>query len=113
MQRQTKTKTGSVIRKSGDKTVIVEVERFVMEPQYKKYIRRRKKFHVHDEKNVCELGDKVRIIESRPISKTKKWKLASVVGKGLYIEKGVDDTVKQKNSQQVDKSTSQQVADLT
>lgn len=92
MQRQIKNKSGVVIRKSGDKTVIVEVERFVMHPMYKKYIRKRKKFHVHDEKNVCQLGDKVTIVETRPISKTKSWKLLSVIEKGLYIEKGVDDT---------------------
>jgi small subunit ribosomal protein S17 len=83
-----------VIRKSGDKTVIVEVERFEQHPQYKKYIRKRKKFHCHDEKNVCQLGDKVRISETRPISKMKRWKIAEVVGKGLYIEKGLDDTAK-------------------
>ncbi|MBI2091707.1 MAG: 30S ribosomal protein S17 [Deltaproteobacteria bacterium] len=95
MQRQIKEKTGVVIRKSGDKTVIVEVERFVMHPKYKKFLRKRKNFHVHDEKNVCELGDKVRIVETRPISKLKSWKLASVVAKGLFIEKGIDDTAAQ------------------
>lgn len=95
MQRQIKNKSGVVIRKSGDKSIIVEVERFVMHPTYKKYIRKRKKFHVHDEKNVCQLGDKVVIAETRPISKTKKWKVSSVVAKGLYIEKGVEDTAAQ------------------
>lgn len=94
MERQIKSKTGTVIRKSGDKTVIVEVERFVMHPTYKKYLRKRKKFHVHDEKNICQLGDKVRIVEARPISKMKRWELSSVIAKGLYIEKGVDDTAK-------------------
>lgn len=81
-----------VIRKSGDKTVIVEVERFVMHPTYKKYLRKRKKFHVHDGKNECQLGDKVKIIETRPISKTKCWRVAGVLAKGLFIEKGIDDT---------------------
>ena len=95
MNRQIKSKVGSVIRKSGDKTIIVEVERFVKHQQYGKYLRKRKKFHVHDEKNVCQLGDKVRIVETRPISKTKNWKVSSVIAKGLFIEKGVDDTAKQ------------------
>jgi len=95
MQKQIKNKTGMVIRKSGDKTVIVEVERAEMHPQYKKYIRKRKKFHCHDEGNICQLGDKVSISETRPISKTKRWKISSVIGKGLYIEKGVDDTARQ------------------
>lgn len=93
MQRQIKSKIGSVIRKSSDKTVIVEVERTVMHEQYKKHIRERKNFHVHDEKNVCKLGDKVKIVECRPMSKTKRWAVASVIGSGLYVEKGVDDTV--------------------
>ncbi len=92
MQRQIKNKTGVVIRKSGDKTVIVEVERFVMHPMYGKYLRKRKKFHVHDEKNICQLGDKVKIIETRPISKTKSWMVSAVLEKGLFIEKGIDDT---------------------
>ena len=98
MQRQIKNKTGVVIRKSGDKTVIVEVERFVMHPTYKKYIRKRKKFHVHDEKNVCQLGDKVKILETRPISKTKCWKVSNVIAKGLFVEKGIDDTASQKET---------------
>ncbi len=92
MQRQIKNKTGIVIRKSSDKTVIVTVERLVMHPMYRKYIRKRKNFHVHDEKNVCQLGDKVKIIETRPISKTKTWAVANVIEKGLFIEKGIDDT---------------------
>ncbi len=96
MDRQIKNKTGMVVRKSGNKTIIVEIERVVMHPKYKKYIRKRKKFHVHDEKNVCQLGDKVRIVETRPISKTKCWKVSEVVAKGLFIEKGVDDTATQK-----------------
>lgn len=95
MQRQIKNKTGMVIRKSGDKTVIVVVERFELHQQYKKYIRKRKKFHCHDAANICQLGDKVRIVETRPISKTKRWKVSSVIGKGLYVEKGVDDTARQ------------------
>ena len=55
MQRQIKSKTGVVIRKSGDKTIIVEVERNVMHPEYGKYLRKRKNFHVHDEKNAFQL----------------------------------------------------------
>ncbi|PIR17295.1 MAG: 30S ribosomal protein S17 [Deltaproteobacteria bacterium CG11_big_fil_rev_8_21_14_0_20_49_13] len=97
MQRQIKNKTGVVIRRSGDKSVIVEVERLVIHPTYKKYIRKRKKFHVHDDKNICQLGDKVRIIETRPISKTKCWKLSSVLAKGDYVEKGIDDTAVEKS----------------
>jgi small subunit ribosomal protein S17 len=95
MQRQIKEKTGVVVRRSGDKTIIVEVERFVMHPKYKKFLRKRKNFHVHDEKNTCELGDKVKIVETRPISKLKSWKLAEIVARGLIIDKGIDDTAVQ------------------
>lgn len=92
MERQIKSKTGSVIRKSGNKSVIVLVERCVRHPEYQKYIRQRSKFHAHDEKNACQLGDKVKIVESRPISKTKRWRVAQIIEKGLFIEKGIDDT---------------------
>lgn len=105
MQKQIKNKTGVVIRRSGDKTVIVEVERLVMHPMYRKYIRKRKNFHVHDEKNVCQLGDKVKIIETRPISKTKTWKLSSVLEKGLFIEKGIDDTAAAKKESEALKAS--------
>jgi len=96
MDRQIKTKTGSVVRKSGNKSVIVLVERSVKHPEYQKYICKRRNFHAHDEKNECNLGDKVRIVESRPISKTKRWKVAEVIARGLFIEKGVDDTAAEK-----------------
>lgn len=95
MQRQIKTKTGMVVRRSGDKTIIVEVERNVMHPRYGKYIRKRRNFHVHDEKNACQLGDRVKIVETRPLSKTKNWKVVTVISKGLFIEKGIDDTAAQ------------------
>ncbi len=99
MDRQIKNKTGVVIRKSGDKTVIVEVERFVQHTKYGKYVRRRKKFHCHDEKNSCGLGDKVKIVETRPISKMKTWKIATVLSKGILFEKGIDDTAAAKDSE--------------
>ena len=96
MDRQIKTKTGSVIRKSGDKSVIVLVERCVRHPVYNKYIRKRRNFHAHDEKNECKLGDRVMIAESRPISKMKKWRVTEIIASGLFIEKGVDDTANTK-----------------
>jgi small subunit ribosomal protein S17 len=64
---------GKVVSDKRDKTVTVEVTRIEMHPKYKKYIKRRKKFHAHDEDNSCRVGDIVKIIESRPISKTKRW----------------------------------------
>lgn len=95
-QKHIKTKVGSVIRKSGSKTVIVEVERLAQDAKFKKYIRRRKKFHVHDEGNVCRLGDQVKICETRPLSKLKSWKVLNVIKHSLFVEKGAEDTAKEK-----------------
>jgi small subunit ribosomal protein S17 len=66
---------GVVVSDKQDKTVIVRVERRMMHPIYKKFIRRSKKFAAHDENNVGKMGDVVRIRECAPISKTKKWEL--------------------------------------
>lgn len=67
--------SGVVTSAVRNKTITVLVTRRVMHPKYKKYINVRKKFHAHDENNVCKVGDKVEILESPPISKTKKWVL--------------------------------------
>ena len=67
---------GVVVSNKADKTATVLVERRVMHPLYKKFIRRSKKYHVHDEQNRCRLGDVVRIVECSPISKSKRWTLA-------------------------------------
>lgn len=67
---------GVVVSNKTDKTVTVLVERRVMHPLYKKFIKSSKKYHVHDENNRCREGDVVRIVECRPISKTKRWTLA-------------------------------------
>lgn len=65
--------TGTVVSDKCDKTITVKVERRVMHPIYKKYISRHKKYAAHDEENACKAGDTVRICESRPISKSKRW----------------------------------------
>lgn len=72
---------GTVVSDKGDKTVTVLVERRVMHPIYKKYIRTSKKYAAHDEKNSCKAGDIVSIIESRPISKRKRWMVVDESGK--------------------------------
>ena len=66
---------GTVVSNAGDKTVIVRVERRLMHPVYKKYIRRSSKYAAHDADNRCRLGEAVRIRESRPLSKTKRWEV--------------------------------------
>ena len=66
---------GVVVSDKMDKTVVVKVERRVMHPIYKKFIRRSKKYSAHDELNQCKIGDVVRIRECRPLSKTKSWEV--------------------------------------
>jgi small subunit ribosomal protein S17 len=64
-----------------DKTIVVEVQRKLMHPIYKKYINRRKKYMAHDSENQCGIGDKVIILESRPLSRKKRWVLREVLEK--------------------------------
>ena len=68
---------GVVVSDKMDKSVVVKVERRVMHPVYKKYIKRSAKYTAHDENNLCKIGDVVQIIESRPLSKTKTWVVMS------------------------------------
>jgi small subunit ribosomal protein S17 len=75
--------TGVVVSDSNDKTIVVRVETLVKHPLFKKYIRRRKKFMAHDPENECGVGDKVQIIEHRPISKRKTWHLVKVLEKAV------------------------------
>jgi small subunit ribosomal protein S17 len=64
-----------------DKTVVVRVERLVQNPRYKKYVRRYSKFMAHDEANACQVGDRVKIVEHRPISKNKRWMVGETLSK--------------------------------
>lgn len=72
---------GTVVSDKMDKTVVVRVERLVRDPQYEKYVRRYSRFMAHDESNACRVGDKVRIIEHRPLSKRKRWKVQETLAK--------------------------------
>jgi small subunit ribosomal protein S17 len=76
-----KTRIGVVTSNRMDKTVTVAVERKVKHPIYGKFVKKTTKFHAHDEKNECTIGDTVRIMETRPMSKTKRWRLVEVVEK--------------------------------
>ena len=78
---------GEVISDKMDKTIVVEVARRVRHPRYQKVMMLYKKFYAHDEKSEAGLGDKVRIVESRPLSKLKRWRLVQVVEKATAIEK--------------------------
>ncbi len=74
-----KTLTGLVVSDKMDKTVVVMVNRLVMHPTYKKYVRKRKKVMAHDEGNECRVGDKVLLIETRPLSRKKRWRVKQVL----------------------------------
>ncbi|PHS23147.1 MAG: 30S ribosomal protein S17 [Methylophaga sp.] len=73
--------TGRVVSDKMDKSITIMVERKVAHPIYKKYMKRSTKLHVHDEDNVCNVGDMVTVTSTRPISKTKCWKLVEIVDK--------------------------------
>jgi small subunit ribosomal protein S17 len=74
-----KTRVGKVVSDRMNKTIVVSIERLVKHPQYGRYVRRRSKFKVHDEKNECRMGDTVRFMETRPISKDKRWRFVEIV----------------------------------
>ncbi|NLK44720.1 MAG: 30S ribosomal protein S17 [Tissierellia bacterium] len=76
-----KVRIGSVVSDKMDKTVVVAVETFVTHPLYKKQIRRTTKFKAHDENNECSVGDVVRIMETRPLSKDKRWRVVNIIEK--------------------------------
>ena len=75
--------TGVIISDKMDKTVVVLVERLVKHSWYHKYIRRQNRFAAHDENNSCRIGDKVKIIETRPLSKTKRWRINKIIEKAI------------------------------
>lgn len=79
-QARKTTKVGTVVAKKMTKTVTVQVERQIRHPLYRKTVRRKQTFLVHDEAEKCKVGDVVRIIETRPISKTKRWRVLEIVG---------------------------------
>jgi small subunit ribosomal protein S17 len=78
-----KKRIGRVVSNKMDKTVVVSIERIVQDPVYKKYLKRRGKCVAHDAQNMCQVGDKVMIVETRPLSKTKRWRVHEVVEKAL------------------------------
>ncbi|CAL4323815.1 30S ribosomal protein S17 [Buchnera aphidicola] len=84
MSEKSKFLQGYVKSNSMKKTITVIIERFIKHPIYKKFIKKRTKLHVHDEKNQCSVGDKVLVRECRPISKTKSWILVEVIKKNIF-----------------------------
>ena len=76
-----KTRVGVVTSNKMDKTVVVAVDRLIQHPKYRKFVRRRNKFAAHDAQNACQIGDRVLIEETRPLSKTKRWMVVQILEK--------------------------------
>ena len=79
MPGQRKERQGVVVSDKMDKTIVVLVERLVQHPAYKKYVRQRKKYKAHDPENRCRVGDQVSIVETRPLSREKRWLVRSIL----------------------------------
>ena len=76
-----KTRTGKVVSNKMDKTIVIAVEDHVKHPLYKKIIKRTNKFKAHDENNECFIGDTVKVMETRPLSKDKRWRLVEIISR--------------------------------
>ena len=76
-----KTRVGKVVSNKMDKTIVVAIEDHVKHPLYKKIVKRTYKLKAHDENNSCEIGDKVKVMETRPLSKDKRWRLVEIISR--------------------------------
>ena len=85
MKAKRKTRTGRVISDKMDKTVVVLVKSSRRHPLYKKVVRHTSKFKAHDEANTCKVGDVVKIVETRPLSKDKRWRVAKIISRKIVI----------------------------
>ena len=79
VRNRRKSRVGKVVSDRMEKTIVVSIERLVKHPTYGRYVRKRTKFKVHDEKNECHIGDVVRFMETRPLSKDKRWRFVGIV----------------------------------
>ena len=86
VQGKRRSKVGRVVSDKMDKTIVVQVSDLKSHPLYKKVVQHRVKFKVHDEQNSCRIGDLVRIMETRPLSKDKRWRVVEVVARGSHEE---------------------------
>jgi small subunit ribosomal protein S17 len=81
-----KVREGIVTSNRMQKSVVVSIERTMMHPKYKRYLRRRTKVKAHDERNECQIGDRVRIVESRPLSREKRWQVSKILERAVQAE---------------------------
>jgi small subunit ribosomal protein S17 len=91
-KRHKNEKVGTVVSAKMAKTIVVEVGRRVQHRLYRRVVSRKSRFYAHDEEGLAKLGDRVRIIESRPLSKLKRWRLAEVVWKAAEVGPGVEES---------------------
>jgi len=87
MKEKRKTRIGTVVSDKMDKTVVVLVESLRRHTLYKKVVKHTSKFKVHDEENKCKTGDVVKIVETRPLSKDKRWRVVEVIGRKEVVDK--------------------------
>ncbi|MGE5481744.1 MAG: 30S ribosomal protein S17 [Bacteroidota bacterium] len=85
VRAERKTRTGVVVSDKMDKTVVVEVERLMAHPKYHKVISRSKRLKAHDENNECRVGDRVLLMETRPLSKDKRWRVVEILERGRQV----------------------------
>jgi small subunit ribosomal protein S17 len=81
-----KERSGTVVSDRMEKTIVVSVERMVIHPKYRKYLKRRTRVKVHDETNQCHIGDRVRIVECRPLSRDKRWRVSEILQRARTTE---------------------------
>ena len=93
MKENRKTRKGTVISDKMDKTVVVLVESLRRHPRYKKVVRDSSKFKVHDDTNQCKVGDVVKIVETRPLSKDKCWRVVEIIGRKEVAEKEPSEVI--------------------
>ena len=86
VRNKRKVRVGWVVSDKMDKTIVVAVQRLIKHPRYLKVLKRITKLYAHDEKSQCQVGDKVRIMETRPLSKLKRWRLVEILEKGSGAE---------------------------
>jgi small subunit ribosomal protein S17 len=87
-RRIRKVREGVVVSNRMQKSVVVSIQRTVMHPKYKKDLRRRTKVKAHDERNECRVGDRVLIMESRPLSRDKRWRVSKIIERAAQAEPG-------------------------
>lgn len=92
--RHRQSEVGKVVSVAGNKTIVVEVTRRMPHRLYARFVNRRRKFHAHDEQNQCHVGDHVRIVASRPLSRLKRWRLQEIILKAKLAAAHVDEPQK-------------------